>query len=137
MPAISEDRGAILQQLESSEEAAARLIAGVSRAQMNWQPDQGRSWSIWQCLDHLARTNRIYCQSMLEAIAHPRQKRKGTSAIRPGWFGRWYICKNGAASTNEVQNGKKSDSGGGRRRTSCAARLCGFPCRSAPRNGIM
>jgi hypothetical protein len=51
MPAISEDRGAILQQLESSEAAAARLIAGVSRAQMNWQPDQGRSSSVWQCLD--------------------------------------------------------------------------------------
>ena len=93
MPAISEDRGAILQQLESSEEAAARLIAGVSRGQMNWQPDQGRSWSIRQCPDHLARTNRIYCQSMLEAIAHPRQKKTGTSAIRPGWFGRWYIAK--------------------------------------------
>jgi len=93
MPAISENRGAILEQLESSEEAAARLIAGVSRAQMNWQPHQGRSWSIWQCLDHLARTNRIYCQSMLEAIAHPGPKMKGTSAIRPGWFGRWYIAK--------------------------------------------
>jgi len=93
MPAISENRDAILQQLQSSEEAAARLIAGVSRAQMNWQPDRGGSWSIWQCLDHLARTNRIYCESMLEAIAHPRQKRKGTSAITPGWFGRWYIAK--------------------------------------------
>ena len=93
MPAISENRDAILQQLQSSEEAAARLIAGVSRAQMNWQPHQGRSWSIWQCLDHLARTNRIYCQSMLEAITHERQKMKGTSAISPGWFGRWYIAK--------------------------------------------
>jgi len=41
----------MLQQLESSEQVAAQLIAGVSRQQMNWQRNGGASWSIWQCLD--------------------------------------------------------------------------------------
>jgi hypothetical protein len=36
MPAISESRDAILYQLKSSEQAAAKLIAGLSHAQMNW-----------------------------------------------------------------------------------------------------
>ena len=93
MPAISEGRDAVLQQLESSEQAAERLIAGVSYAQMNWQPNHGKSWSIWQCLDHLARTNRMYCQSMLNAIAGTKPRTAGTSSISPGWFGRWFIAK--------------------------------------------
>jgi len=72
----------ILQQFESSEQAAAQLIAGVFRRQMNWQPNGGASWSIWQCLDHLTRTNRVYCRSMLEALAHAKKRGKGTG--RPG-----------------------------------------------------
>jgi len=91
MPAISGDRDGILQQLESSERAAGRLVAGASHAQMNWRPTN-RSWSVWQCLDHLARTNRAYCQSLLRAIAHSKEGAKATSAITPGWFGRRFIA---------------------------------------------
>jgi DinB superfamily len=87
MPAISEGRDAILQQLENSEQA------GVSHGQANWQPNSGRSWSIWQCLDHLVRTNRTYCQSMQKAIERTGQRVTGTIAITPGWFGRWFIAK--------------------------------------------
>jgi hypothetical protein len=91
MPAISGDRDGILGQLESSERVARQLVAGVSDGQANWRPEPG-SWSIWQCLDHLGRTNRLYCRSMLEAIADSSKSAKGTSAIRPGWFGRWFIA---------------------------------------------
>jgi hypothetical protein len=91
MPAISSDRDGILQQLESSEQAAAQLIAGVSHTQINWRPNSS-SWSIWQCLDHLARTNRVYCQSMLEAVARAKKGAGGTSRVEPGWFGRWFIA---------------------------------------------
>ncbi len=107
MPAISESRDAILYQLKSSEEAAVKLTAGLSRAQMNWQPNDGRSWSIWQCLDHLARTNRVYCQSMLEAVAHPRQHTKATNAITPGWFGRWFVAKMEPSARTRYKTVKK------------------------------
>jgi len=93
MPPFSENRDTILNQLKNSEEAAGTLIAGLSDAQLNWQPNDGRSWSIWQCLDHLARTNRVYGQAMLEAIAHPGPYTKATKAITPGWFGRWFITR--------------------------------------------
>jgi hypothetical protein len=92
MPTVINDHDGVLQQLESSQQAAARLIAGVSCSQLNWQPNGGTSWSIWQCLDHLARTDRVYCQSMLEAIAHAKKRGKGTGVITPGWFGRWFIA---------------------------------------------
>jgi DinB superfamily len=92
MPTVINNHDGILQQLESSEQVAAQLIAGVSRRQMNWQPNGGASWSIWQCLDHLTRTNRVYCRSMLEAVAHAKKRGKGTDAITPGWFGRWFIA---------------------------------------------
>jgi hypothetical protein len=93
MPAIFENRDAILQQLEHSERAAAELIAGLSPLQVNWKPNGVVSWSICQCLDHLARTNRIYCQAMLESIAHLRPGISGTIAATPGWFGRLFIGK--------------------------------------------
>jgi DinB superfamily len=99
---ISENRDGILQQLENSEQAAAELVAGMSGAQVNWQPKGVASWSVWQCLDHLARTNRVYCQSILAAVA--RSSRSGklneapTGRITPGWFGRWFIAKMGPAA---------------------------------------
>jgi len=92
MPVISEDRAAILQQLKNAEEAATLLFARLSRAQANWQPSRG-SWSIWQCLNHLTRTNHVYCQAMLEGITRSRQGVGGTAEIEPGWFGRWFIGK--------------------------------------------
>ena len=107
MPAISESRDAILDQLKSSEEAATKLIAGLSHAQMNWQPNDRRSWSIWQCLDHLARTNRAYCQSMLEAIAHPGRHLKATQAITPGWFGRLFVAKMEPSARTKYKTVKK------------------------------
>jgi hypothetical protein len=93
MPTISQNRDKILQQLHGSEQAAAQLFTGLSRVQVNWQPSGGKSWSIWQCFDHLARTNNFYCQAMMEALANPRQSATGTTEITPGWFGRWFIAK--------------------------------------------
>jgi hypothetical protein len=107
MPAISENRDSIFQQLESSEQAAARLIDGISQVQANWHPTGARSWSISQCLDHLARTNRVYCQPMLEAIAHQTTKMQGTSTITPGWFARWFIAKMEPSARTRYKTVKK------------------------------
>ena len=106
MPATSRDRDGILQQLETSERAAAQLIAGVSHAQANWRPNS-RSWSVWQCLDHLARTDRTYCQAMLEAVARAKRGAKGTCTITPGWFGRWFIASMEPPVRTKLRNPKK------------------------------
>ena len=92
MPDLSADRHAILEQLKQADDAAERLLNGKSREQANWQPKQGTSWSMWQCLDHLARINRVYCQALLAAVENPRETRESTPPmIMPGWFSRWFI----------------------------------------------
>jgi hypothetical protein len=88
MPDLSADRHAILEQLKQADDAE-RLLRGKSREQANWQPKQGTSWSMWQCFDHLARINRVYCQALRAAVENPREKRE-SQMIMPGWFSRWF-----------------------------------------------
>jgi hypothetical protein len=92
MPDLSADRNSILEQLKQAEDAAGRLLGGKSREQANWQPNQGTSWSIRQCFDHLARINRVYCQALQAAVEHPRATGEGTLQwVVPGLFARWFI----------------------------------------------
>jgi len=49
------------------------------------------SWSIAECMDHLAVTNRVYLAAMQSAAARARSKgrlRRGPAT--PGWFGSWF-----------------------------------------------
>ena len=82
----------ILSDLRSSEERAASITAGISDAQANWRPGGGRSWSIVQCLSHLARTNRIYADAMYEAVSRSDvQLPAESSGIIPGWLSAQFI----------------------------------------------
>jgi hypothetical protein len=92
MPDLSAERNAILKQLRQAEDAAERLLNGKSREQANWQPNRGTSWSMWQCFDHLARINRVYCQALLAAVEKAHETGEGTpQMIKPGLFSRWFI----------------------------------------------
>lgn len=96
-PAVSEipaDLAAILGDLEWSDEEAKALVAGLSDTQCTWQPNGGRSWSIAQGLDHLAKANTAYFAAMAESLAEA--ERRGAPArvgpIEPGWFARRFIA---------------------------------------------
>jgi hypothetical protein len=92
VPDLSADRNSILEQLKQAEDAAERLLGAKSREQANWQPNQGTSWSMWQCFDHLARINRVYCQALEAAVEHPRATREGTpQRVEPGLLASWFI----------------------------------------------
>jgi hypothetical protein len=82
------DVSTLLNDLAAAEREASEVVAGLSSAQANWQPNGGRSWSIVQCLSHLARMNRVYAAAMYEAAS--RAARSGSIAppiqISPGWF---------------------------------------------------
>ena len=94
MANLSVSRDSLLAQLRSSEEAAASLASGLSGAQANWQPNQGAGWSIWQCLDHLARINAVYTAALLDALAEAsRTTQQATTRIEPGWLARWFIAQ--------------------------------------------
>jgi DinB superfamily len=82
----------VLSGLESAEKRASEIIARTSTTQANWRPNSGRSWSIVQCLSHLARTNRIYAAAMTEAVARDDVRSKlASQGISPGLFGAWFI----------------------------------------------
>ena len=91
MPDLSADRNSILEQLKQAEDAAERLLSGKSREQANWQANQG-TWSTWQCFDHLARINQVYCQALEAAVENPRATAESTpQRVVPGLFARWFI----------------------------------------------
>ncbi len=111
MPDLSADRNSILEQLKQAEDAAERLLSAKSREQANWQPNQGTSWSMWQCFDHLARINRVYCQALEAAVENPacntrRHPAKGRARV---------VCemvhqRHGATRAHAIQGTRKGDS---------------------------
>jgi hypothetical protein len=83
---------AILEDAYAANERDARqLIDGVTEPQGVWRPAAG-SWSIAECLDHLAVGNRVYLASMEPAAV--RARRDGHLRRRPatpGLFGGWFV----------------------------------------------
>lgn len=64
MAALPPDLEQIVIDLERNEAAARHTIAGLTPHLLNWQPKEGRSWSILQCIEHLTITNLGYTQAM-------------------------------------------------------------------------
>jgi len=69
---------------------ANELTAGLTEQLAAWRPTDA-AWTISECLDHLATTNRVYLDAMEQAAdkARIRGKLRRGAAI-PGWFGRWF-----------------------------------------------
>jgi hypothetical protein len=80
-------------EVEDLRARANRLASGLTRTQFNWQPDEGRKWSVGQCLDHLARANTLYLEAVTRAIdaAPPRPADQPLTA-RANALGRWFIA---------------------------------------------
>jgi DinB family protein len=90
--ALPADLQKVLADLDAADHEAQRLVAGLSEAQINWQPGGGTAWSVGQCLDHLAQANSVYTSALHDAVGRAKlgfAPRKGP--ISPGWFGRWFI----------------------------------------------
>jgi hypothetical protein len=75
--------------------AAIRRRTGALLAQVpddeafQWQPDEGRAWSVGQCLDHLNHMNRVYFGAIRDALAGaPRARAVVEAPVRSTWIGR-------------------------------------------------
>ncbi len=78
-------------QLEAVERDAEALVAGLSEAQGTARIEAG-SWSVAECLDHLATANRVYLQAMQESANRAQtQGRLRRRPARPGWAGRLFV----------------------------------------------
>ena len=79
------------EQLDAAERDAQTLVIGLDEERGGWQDGSG-SWSVAECLDHLATANRVYLQAMEESAIRARQQgrlRRGPAT--PGYVGRWFI----------------------------------------------
>ena len=81
----------LLDELNAADRDANELSAGLSEEQGAWRPSPG-AWSIAECLDHLAVSNRVYLVPIVEAAARGRaQGRLRRGAARPGLVGGWFV----------------------------------------------
>jgi DinB superfamily len=90
-PQLPEELGALDEAFAAAERDARALVDGVSDARGAWRPDAG-SWSVAECLDHLAVGNRVYVAAMRPAADRARQDgRARRRPARPGVIGRWFV----------------------------------------------
>lgn len=84
-----------IQALEDAIHAAERdargLVAGLTEAEGGWRAGPG-SWSVAECLDHLATANRVYLAAMRPAAERAAaQGRLRRVPAEPGPIGRWFV----------------------------------------------
>jgi hypothetical protein len=84
-----------LQRLEDALDAAERdaraLAAGLTEERGAWRADAG-SWSVAECLDHLATANRVYLGAMRPSAARARsERRQRRGPAQPGLLGGWFV----------------------------------------------
>jgi len=85
------DIGRLLDELDAAERDAHALVAGLSEDQGTWRAEAG-SWSVAECLDHLATANRVYVGAMREPAEQALQRgSRGQRAVRPGWVGGLFV----------------------------------------------
>ena len=85
------DIGAIERAFVANEQDARVLASGLDERQGTWRagPD---TWSVAECLDHLAISNRVYLSAMQPSAEHALAQglgRRGPAV--PGMVGRWFV----------------------------------------------
>jgi|SRR6478735_5761488 len=77
--------------LEAAERDARALVDHLTEAQGMWRVRPG-SWSVAECLDHLATGNRIYLDAMRAPAERARERgRVRKRPARPGVIGRTFV----------------------------------------------
>ena len=81
----------IYDDLDAADRDARAVVAGLTEAQGTWRQSHG-SWSVAECLDHLAVANRVYVASMTSAAEKARARgQMRRDPARPGLFGGWFV----------------------------------------------
>jgi hypothetical protein len=82
---------ALEEALNAAERDARALVAGLTEDQGTWRAEAG-SWSVAECLDHLATANRVYLRAMEPAADRAlAQGRRRSGPAQPGLIGRWFV----------------------------------------------
>jgi hypothetical protein len=85
------DINALEEALDAAERDARALVDGLTEEQGAWRSAAG-SWSVAECLDHLATANRVYLGAMQEPAVRAREHRRTRRGpATPGFIGRWFV----------------------------------------------
>jgi DinB superfamily len=81
------------EQLDAAERDARLLVQNLGDERGCWRAE-ANSWSVAQCLDHLATANEVY----LSAMKGPAIRARTAGQMRrrpalPGFVGRWFVKK--------------------------------------------
>jgi DinB superfamily len=91
MARVPPDLQTLQDALDVAERDARALVDGLTEAQGTWRADAG-SWSVAECLDHLATSNVVYLAAMRpgasRALTNGRRRRR---AAEPGLAGGWFV----------------------------------------------
>ena len=99
----------LLDDVAAIDAKVATLSSQVSDAQFFWQPDEGRSWSIAQCLEHLAMSNKVYGTAIREGIERARARGfTGGGPIYSNIVGRKFISSMEPPVVRRMRNPRKS-----------------------------
>ncbi len=86
-----DDVAALLRSFEANTRDARALVNGLSQTRGTWRA-AADSWSVAECLDHLATANRVYLDAMQppaeRALTEGRRRR---GPVRPGLLGGWFV----------------------------------------------
>lgn len=83
----------LLDAIDAADHRGAAIAARVTDEELQWKPDQGRAWSIAECLDHLATINAIYLRAIRDGVESARRRgwrRRGPA--QPGFIGRKFVA---------------------------------------------
>ena len=74
-----------------NEQDAHVVVSGLSETQGTWRA-RPNSWSVAECLDHLATANRVYLAAMQPAAERAQAEGRGRRGpALPGVIGRWFV----------------------------------------------
>ena len=88
---LPSDLGKLDEAFAAAEEEARALVDGLSEPLAAWRADEG-SWSVAECLDHLATANRVYLAAMRPSAERAlRDGRRRRGPAHPGLIGGWFV----------------------------------------------
>src|SRR5574338_884571 len=82
---------ALRRELDGADAELRAIVAGLNDELGAWRAAEG-TWSIAECVDHLATTNRVYLDAMRPAAERARERgRMGLAPAKPGFLGTWFV----------------------------------------------
>src|SRR5690349_7609318 len=91
MLALPADLQRLADAMAACERDAAKIVAGLDATGGAWRPASG-GWSVAECVDHIATSNRVYVDAMRPSADKARERgRLRRGPARPGLLGGWFV----------------------------------------------